>query len=110
MGEIAEMSTDNSARIEAIKRDPDYAELVRKRTSFAYLLSILMLFIYFGFVLVVAFAPKTLGVPLGTGVTTVGIPLGLFVIISAFVLTGIYVRRANTEFDVLTKKIIERVK
>ena len=40
--------------------------------------------------------------------TTVGIPVGIGVIVSAFVLTGIYVARANTTFDDLTKEIIER--
>ena len=35
----------------------------------------------------------------GGGATSVGIPLGLGVIVSAILLTGIYVRRANGEFD-----------
>ena len=104
------MSLDNSALIEKIKSDPQYHDLIRRRTSFAWLLTVLMLAIYFGFILVVAFAPKMLGQPLGTGVMTVGIPMGLFVIASAFILTGIYVRRANSEFDDLTKNIVERVK
>jgi uncharacterized membrane protein (DUF485 family) len=104
------MALDNAARIEVIKRDPDFAHLVHRRTSFAWLLTVLMLLIYFGFIFVVAFAPKFLGTPLGDGVTTIGIPLGLFVIVSAFILTGIYVRRANTEFDALTEKITGRVK
>jgi uncharacterized membrane protein (DUF485 family) len=43
-------------------------------------------------------------------VTTVGIPVGLLVIASAFVLTGIYVRRANSEFDPITRQIMEKVK
>jgi len=58
----------------------------------------------------IAFAPAVLGLRIGNGVTTVGIPVGLLVIISAFVLTGIYVRRANSEFDALTRQIIERAK
>jgi uncharacterized membrane protein (DUF485 family) len=69
-----------------------------------------MLVIYFGFIFIIAFAPKVLAVPLGAGVTTVGIPVGPFVIIAAFVLTGIYVRRANSEFDTMTRQIIERAK
>ena len=40
--------------------------------------------------------------------TTVGIPIGVAVIVAAFVLTGIYVRRANAEFDTLTRQIVER--
>lgn len=104
------MLNGNIALIETIKRDPDFVTLVHKRSRFAWLLTFLMLFIYFGFVMVVAFAPKSLGVPLSDGVTTIGIPLGLFVIFSAFILTGTYVRRANSEFDALTKAIAERIK
>jgi uncharacterized membrane protein (DUF485 family) len=93
-----------------VKRDPRFQDLVAKRTRFAWSLSAAMLAIYFGFVFVIAFAPKTLATPLGTGVTTIGIPVGLFVIVSAFVLTGIYVRRANSEFDEITRAIIEEAK
>lgn len=93
-----------------IKSNPKYAELVRKRTGFARILSIAMLAIYFGFVLLVAFNKAFLATPIGSGVTTIGIPLGVFVIVSAFLLTGIYVKRANGEFDAITKEIIDEVK
>jgi uncharacterized membrane protein (DUF485 family) len=93
-----------------VKRDPRFQDLVAKRTRFAWTLSAAMLAIYFGFVFIIAFAPRTLATPLGSGVTTVGIPIGLFVIVSAFVLTGIYVRRANSEFDEITRAIIEEAK
>ncbi len=93
-----------------VRREPLFRQLVDKRTRFAWTLSAAMLVIYFGFVLVIAFAPKLLAVPIGGGVMTVGIPVGLFVIVSAFVLTGIYVRRANSEFDPMTHQIMERVK
>jgi uncharacterized membrane protein (DUF485 family) len=93
---------------EAIKRHPLYGELVCKRKFFAYNLTLLMMAIYYGFILTVAFSPKLLAIPLSAGsVTTVGIPIGVAVIVSAFVLTGIYVSRANGEFDRLTKAIRE---
>jgi uncharacterized membrane protein (DUF485 family) len=95
---------------DTVKRDPRFQELVAKRTRFAWALSAAMLVIYFGFIFIIAFAPKFLGTPIGSGVTTIGIPIGLFVIVSAFVLTGIYVRRANSEFDTITHEIIEEVK
>jgi uncharacterized membrane protein (DUF485 family) len=99
------MTTDS---VEAIKRHPLYGELVCKRKFFSYNLTLLMLAIYFGFILTVAFNKQILAVPLWAGsVTTVGIPVGVAVIISAFVLTGIYVFRANGEFDRLTKAIRE---
>jgi uncharacterized membrane protein (DUF485 family) len=93
-----------------IQQEPLFRELVDKRTRFAWVLSAAMLVIYFGFILLIAFAPSLLGTPIGGGVTTVGIPVGLFVIVSAFVLTGIYVYRANSEFDPITREIKEKVK
>jgi uncharacterized membrane protein (DUF485 family) len=92
---------------ETIQRDPNYQELVRRRSSFGWTLSLIMLVIYFGFILLVAYAPKFLGMRLGTGVTTIGIPIGLFVIVSAFVLTGIYVSKANSKYDDLIRRIVE---
>lgn len=97
--------------VDRIKNDPDFLQLVSERSKFAWTLTIIMLVIYFGFVLVIAFDPKLLGTPLSANsVTTVGIPVGIGVIISAFILTGVYVRRANSEFDELTAKIKNKVK
>ncbi|WP_374548019.1 DUF485 domain-containing protein [Rhodoblastus sp.] len=42
--------------------------------------------------------------------TTIGIVIGLAVIVSAFVLTGIYVSKANASYDALTKEIVEESK
>jgi len=90
-----------------IERDPNYQELVRRRSSLGWMLSAVMLVVYFGFILLVAYAPKFLGIPLGSGVTTIGIPIGLSVIVLAFLLTGIYVRQANSSYDVLIRKFVE---
>jgi uncharacterized membrane protein (DUF485 family) len=97
-------------RVSDIRRVPLFRELVDKRTRFAWQLSAAMLVIYFGFIAIIAFAPKLLATPIGGGVTTVGIPLGLLVIVSAFVLTGLYVHRANSQFDPITRQIMEKVK
>jgi uncharacterized membrane protein (DUF485 family) len=53
----------------------------------------------------VAFAKPLLASKIGDGVTSLGIILGLGVIVSAFVLTGIYVQRANSRFDELTRRL-----
>lgn len=97
--------------VDRIKNDPDFIQLVAVRTKFAWTLTIVMLVIYFGFVLTIAFDPSILGTPLSEGsVTTVGIPVGVAVIVSAFLLTGVYVRRANGEFDELTRRIKSKAK
>ena len=96
--------------VHAIKSNPKYHELVSKRRKFAWILAVLMLLIYYGFILIIAFNKEFLSQPLWSGsITTVGIPIGLGVIISAFILTGIYVFRANSEFDRLTAEIKEEV-
>lgn len=98
------MQSDLVARVRA---NPKFDELVSKRTSFGWLLTILMLAIYYGFILVVAFKKEWLAIKLGAGVMTVGIPVGVAVILSAFVLTGVYVARANREYDALIAAIKE---
>jgi len=104
------MPADTAALIEKVRRDPEFLALERRRSRLAWGLSATTAAIYFGFILLVAFAPSWLATPLGTGTTTIGIPLGVGVILSAFVLTGLYVRRANTDFDLATERIIERLK
>ncbi len=96
--------------VHAIKSNPKYHELVSKRSKFAWILAVLMLLIYYGFILIIAFNKEFLSQQLWEGsITTVGIPIGLGVIISAFILTGIYVFRANSEFDRLNREIKEEV-
>ncbi|MDR2872481.1 MAG: DUF485 domain-containing protein [Xanthomonadaceae bacterium] len=101
----------NDALIERIQNNPKFKELLRKKSKLSWSLSIIMLAIYYGFILLVAFFPDVLAIPLSRGmVMTIGIPVGIFIIVIAFVLTGIYVRRANTEFDRLTHEIVEEAR
>ncbi|QOG11646.1 DUF485 domain-containing protein [Arcobacter sp. FWKO B] len=93
--------------VEKIKNNPAYKELVSKRTSFSIKLSIVMLVAYYAFILVIAFNPSIFGESLSGGVTTIGIPIAIGIIFLAFILTGIYTKRANSEFDNLTNKIKE---
>ncbi|HLB06458.1 MAG TPA: DUF485 domain-containing protein [Alphaproteobacteria bacterium] len=91
----------------SLKDDPRFAELVRRRRRFVWTLTGLMLAVYFGFILIVAFAPGVLGTPLGPGtLVTVGIVVGVGIIVFAFLLTGLYVRRANREFDRLNHELL----
>ena len=90
-----------------IKNNPKFHELVSKRRAFALTLTVIMLVIYFGFILLIAYGKSFLGESLSGGVTTIGFPIGVAVILAAIALTGIYVRRANGEFDELNRQIIE---
>ena len=89
---------------QAILRNPSFQELVSSRNRFCWTLSVLVLLIYLGFILLVAFDKPLLAQKVAGGATSLGIVLGLGVIISAFVLTGVYVARANGRFDELTER------
>ena len=95
--------------VQRIASHPKYQELKSKRSSFGWWLTLSMMVVYYGFVLLVAFNKEFLSQRLGEGVMTVGIPLGFAVIVFTVVITAIYVRRANTEFDELSDAISKAV-
>jgi len=100
------MEVDLARRIAA---HPKYRELKAKRTSFGWWLTLAMMVVYYGFILLVAFNKEFLAQRIGSGVMTVGIPIGFGVIVFTVVITAIYVKRANREFDDLTADIAKAV-
>lgn len=94
-----------------IREHPDFAHLVQTRSRLSWTLVLVLLVLFYGLILVVAFNPALMGRRLG-GETSV-YTLGPVVIFSLFVLfwglTALYVKRANTEFDGLTQKILRDV-
>lgn len=92
-----------------IASHPSYQKLKARRTSFGWWLTAAMMVVYYGFILLVAFNKEWLSQRLGEGVMTVGIPVGFGVILFTIVITAIYVRRANSEFDDLSHAIITEV-
>ncbi|HNQ10111.1 MAG: DUF485 domain-containing protein [Burkholderiales bacterium] len=93
--------------VQKIQSHPKYLELRTKRNRLGIFLTVLMLVAYYGYIALIAFDKKFLAQPIGSGVTTLGIPIGMGVILFTIVITGIYVRRANGEFDALTKQILK---
>jgi uncharacterized membrane protein (DUF485 family) len=90
-----------SPELARIAASPAFQQLRSQRNALAIRLTIAMCAIYFGFILLIAFGKEILATKLDE-VITLGLPLGLAVILSAIVLTGIYVSKANREFDRLT--------
>ena len=97
----------NDSIVAKIQANPRYRELKRKRDVFGWTLAVLMLVVYYGYVGLIAFDKELLATPIGAGVTTLGIPIGLAVIVFTVIITGIYVRRANNEFDAATRDILK---
>ena len=93
------------ARYDEVLADPRYQQLVRRRGRFTWTLTLIMLAAYFGYVALIAFDKPLLARPIGGGVTSLGIPVGVGIILLGILLTGLYVRRANKEFDPLVKAL-----
>ena len=93
--------------VDKIQANPKYQALKSKRTTLGVVLTILMLVVYYGYIALIAFDKPFLGQPIGDGVTSLGIPLGMAVIIFTIAITAYYVNRANNEFDALTAEILK---
>jgi len=93
----------------SIHRDPLFAVLVRQRGAYSWLLTAVVLLAYFSFILAVAFAPEWLARPIReTSSISWGIPIGLLIIVLSFLLTGLYVYRANAHFDPIIRRLLEK--
>lgn len=97
--------TDSYAQI---RDNPKFKSLIAKRNSYAFMMTALMMVVYYGYILLIAFDKEWLATKLGAGyVTSIGIPMGLGVIIFTVIITTIYVRRANTEFDAEAAQVLK---
>jgi cation/acetate symporter len=98
----------SSAMYERMRANPKFQELVSRRGRFAWTLAFIVLTMFYGFVMIVAFNPTALGQPVSEGsMLTVGVAVELFMFIFFWSLTAVYVKRANTEFDALTQEIVK---
>lgn len=98
----------SSAMYQRMRANPKFQELVARRGSFAWTLALVVLVMFYGFVMIVAFSPTSLGQPVSEGSRlTVGVAIELFMFIFFWALTAVYVKRANGEFDQLTQQIVK---
>ncbi|CAB5715240.1 Inner membrane protein yjcH [Delftia tsuruhatensis] len=93
--------------VDKIQRHPKYQELRSRRNRLGLFLTVLMLVVYYGYIALIAFDKSFLAQPIGAGVTSLGIPIAMGVIVFSVIVTGLYVRRANGEYDKLTQDILK---
>jgi len=94
---------------QAIISSPEFKALVARKGQVSAILTVIMLGAYFGFILVLAFNKGLLSTMLTDGLS-VGIPVGLFVILLAWGLTGVYVFWANDKYDSAVNEIRQGLK
>jgi len=98
----------NTINQEEILQSPAFKKLVSRRWAVSLLLTLVILFIYIGFLLLVAYNKELLGTKIGSQIT-LAIPVGLGIIFIAWVLTGIYVYWANNSYDPAVEEIKKKL-
>ncbi len=89
--------------------DPEFKDLVSRKNRISIQLTAVTLVVYYGFILLIAFkrdvfAARTIGN------VTFGILLGIGVILACWLLTGIYVRWANRNYDSMVARLQEKAR
>ncbi len=93
-----------------ILNDEDFKSLSGQKNTISIILTIAELVLYFGFIALIAFNKPFLAQKLHEGVaTTIGVPIAVGTIALSWVLTGIYIWWANKKYDVLVKKVREKI-
>lgn len=111
------MSNGNSpaglsdAQVNQVLNNPDFIDMARKKSSLSRLFTIITVLMYFSYIITLGINPSLFATPVSAGSTTTwGIYLGLAVILISIILTGIYVHKANGEFDIMTQKVVDDIK
>jgi len=100
------MASELTRRIE---QNPEYQHLLKTRGALGWWLTVLVLIAYYGFILVIAFDKSLFATPIATGmITTWGIIAGFGVIVLTVIVTAVYVRKANRDYDGLVKDILAK--
>ncbi len=81
-----------------IIESPEFKRLVSRRWKVSMALLALLFVTYYGYILLIPYAPELMKARIGE-VTTAAIPIGVGVIVVAFILTAVYVGWANTTHD-----------
>ena len=92
-----------------IQKNPRYRHLLKTRDSLSWRLMSLVFLAYYGCIVVIAFDKSLFATPVADGmITTWGIVAGFGVILLTIVVTAVYVRRANRDYDRLVKDILAK--
>lgn len=106
MSTTGERSTETV--YEEVQRSPEFAELRRKLRGFIFPMSAAFLIWYLAYVLLASYAPEFMATPV-LGNINLGLLIGLAQFVTTFVITTVYVRWANKNFDPAAQVLRERI-
>ena len=93
-----------------VLNNPKFQKMARQKSLMGWSFSAIMFSVYVIYILFIGLDPHSFGKPVAEGsVTTWGIYIGLFVILFAIVITGVYVYIANGKFEKITKDMVSEV-
>lgn len=99
----------DDTQVKRILENPKFKQMVAKKSTLSWSLTAIMLVAYVGFMLLVGYNKEFLMTSLSGGITTIGIPLGLSIIVLSFLLCGLYSYIANNKLDKLTEDALREV-
>src|SRR5690606_9490980 len=91
-----------------VQSSPEFAELRSRLRRFVFPMSAAFMLWYLGYVLLASYAPEVMAIPL-FGYINVGIVVGLLQFATTFVITGLYVRYADSRLDPVAESIRTRL-
>lgn len=100
------MTNDRSS---ATLDNKKFQDLVVRKWKVSLTLAAILLIAYYGFILVLAFASDLLAVKVGEHMT-LGIPVGIMLIVLAWILTGVYVFWANSSYDKSVQDVLKSMR
>jgi len=102
------MSDQHRGNLQLLE-DPEFKDLVSRKNRISIQLTAVTLIIYYGFIYLIAFKRDLFGAK-AVGNVTVGILLGIGVILACWLLTGVYVRWANRNYDSMVARLQEKAR
>lgn len=93
-----------AAGADELLHSPEFHSLAARKNRVSWVLTLVAVAVYFGFIFLIAFRKDLVGSKLTANMTW-GIPLGIGVIGVSWLLTGIYVWWANRTYDVLVAEL-----
>lgn len=92
-----------------ITTNPEYIELIRRRSRFAWAIALIPPALLIGFLACLAWAPGIMARPVA-GVFTIGMTWGLVIIAASLVLTRLYLHHSETVFEPAQRELLSHLK
>jgi len=102
------MSDEHRGNLHLLE-DPEFKDLVSRKNRISIQLTAVTLVVYYGFIFLIAFKRDVFAAK-AVGNVTFGILLGIGIIIACWLLTGIYVRWANRNYDTMVARLHEKAR